>query len=445
MKDAILRADAQAVRREQDARLSATLDLVFAGSPFYRARFAALGLQRGDITGIADLHKLPITTKADFVGNARDFVMEIPDAPIEMRMPWEVLYTTGSSGNPTPFQSNAYDFYNILTSYRRMLTLRGVGPDDVLANLYPVTQYPQGAYIRVMNAASALHIPVVALLPGRPSAYFDEGSSRESMPAVLARTGVTTIWGVPSFVRSVLKTAEAQGIALPRLRHLLLSGEPMTEAARADIVAVAAGIGATDATVKASYGATELQAGLVECCPGAGFHNVAPEQFFFEIVDPDTGISLPDGAEGLVVFTHLDRRGTVLLRYAVGDVAVLSHAPCPHCDLTVDRIVSAPRRADQRMKIRGMLVDTDVLIAATEAALGGREFLFRVARQDENDPFSMDLLELLIAGEADAGPIAAAVKTASGITPTIRFVAEDRIVDPGRAWKIKRLIDERPR
>ena len=55
-----------------------------------------------------------------------------------------------------------------------------------------------------------------------------------------------------------------------------------------------------------------MQVGSVECCPDSGYHNPAPDHFYFEIVDPDTHKPLPEGERGLSVLTHLDRRGTVL-------------------------------------------------------------------------------------------------------------------------------------
>ncbi len=39
-----------------------------------------------------------------------------------------------------------------------------------------------------------------------------------------------------------------------------------------------------------------------------------------EVVDLDTGQPLPDGERGALAITLLARRGTVLLRYLVGDI-----------------------------------------------------------------------------------------------------------------------------
>lgn len=45
------------------------------------------------------------------------------------------MYTTGStSGQPTPFVSTSFDFFNILRLQRNMLLLRGVTGRDVIAS-----------------------------------------------------------------------------------------------------------------------------------------------------------------------------------------------------------------------------------------------------------------------------------------------------------------------
>ena len=46
--------------------------------------------------------------------------------------------------------------------------------------------------------------------------------------------------------------------------------------------------------ISISYGSTEMQGGMVECAPGAGYHNPAPDQFLVEVVDRETHEPLPD-------------------------------------------------------------------------------------------------------------------------------------------------------
>ena len=84
----------------------------------------------------------------------------------------------------------------------------------------------------------------------------------------------------------------------------------------------------------------------------------------YEIVDPESGEPVPEGETGEVVYTCLDGRGTVLLRYRTGDLAVggMTSQPCPHCGSTVPRISNELRRVsnmkDLRLtKLKGSLID----------------------------------------------------------------------------------------
>ena len=98
------------------------------------------------------------------------------------------MYTTGSSGAPTPFVSTAYDFINILALNRNMLRLRGVTPDDSILNLFPLTRYPHGAFARVLHAAAACNIPVISAMPGRENTRRPElNNSLDEVVAIAVR------------------------------------------------------------------------------------------------------------------------------------------------------------------------------------------------------------------------------------------------------------------
>ena len=113
-----------------------------------------------------------------------------------------------------------------------------------------------------------------------------------------------------------------------------------------------------------------MQGGFVQCAEHAEGQNVTPDLYYLETVDPDTGRRLPDGEAGMLAITHLHRRGTVMLRYLVGDVVTLSRAPCPICGRVGERVTATPRRTGNLVKCRGMLVNTD-LVADTVSALPG--------------------------------------------------------------------------
>lgn len=431
--------DWRSIRAARQAALAETLDLAATRHPLTRRKLAEAGLQRSDLVTPEDLHRLPVTTKAELMAAPEAALLDLAGAavPEAARIVWDTMYTTGSSGRPAPFVSTTSDFWDILFLQRRMLRIRGVSAQDRIANLFPLTTHPHGAFIRVLHAAAALHIPVVSALPGNPGPGFAVGQQLDGVVDTLVRTRPTILWGVPSYMRRVVARAVQRRLALPELRLVFVTGEAVSGAARADLLARLAEAGAPEAQVSVSYGMTEIQGGLVECAPGSGLHNPHPEAIAIDVVHPETHAPLPDGEEGLILVSHMRRRGTLLLRYAVGDLGVRSTEACPHCGGVTERILGTPRRADSLTKLRGMLVDPAQAIAAVEAARGVRDFAFEVSREA---PLGMDdLLLRIVADPGIEAALAAAVKRAIGVTPRIERVAEL----PNATWKAKRWVDQR--
>lgn len=435
----LLYASRAEIEAAQERHFRETMQRVREGHPYYRRLFAERGMDAAAFQSLADLARLPLTRKQDYMRDPEAFRISNPDLPEEMQAVWDVMYTTGSTaGQPTPFVSTSFDFFRILELNRNMLRLRGVRPDDIIANLFPLTARPHGAFIRVMHAAASLSIRVVAALPGKPSAYFTLGHALDEVVDTVARSRATILWGVPSYVRRVVARAEEKAADFRSVRLAFVTGEGLGEPARDDLTAALRRIGSPDAWVSISYGATEMQGGMVECAPGSGYHNPAPEQFHIAIVDPESGAPLEDGKPGLVTLTHLQRTGTVLLRYALGDTSVLSRERCAHCGSFTDRLVAMPRRTDTLVKIKGTLVNPDVLIQAAESVLGGAEFQFVITRGADGDRLAVKLANAAL-GER----VAKAVKQAAGVTPSVELAAPGTFADPSTSWKAKRVVDLR--
>lgn len=449
-RDTLFDLDADALAALRLERLARTLDRVFAAHPHYRRRLAELGISRGDLRSLADIWRLPVTTKIDFMEDPGSFQLGREGAADdEETVVWDVMYTTGSSGAPAPFVSTAYDFVNILALNRNMLRLRGVTADDSILNLFPLTKYPHGAFARVLHAASSLNIPVVSALPGRENPRHPGlNNGLDAVVALAARTQPTILWGVPSYIRRLIGRAEEMGMRLPSVRLIFVTGEGFGEEARADMIARLGRLGARSPWISVSYGATEMQGGMVECAHGSGYHNPAPDQFLFEAVDPDTKEPVTDGDEGLILLTHLDRRGTVMLRYALGDVARLARGTCPRCGALTERIVSMPRRVDGLVKIKGMLVNPQALVDAVQGEPELVDFLAVVDKENPADPLSMDRLRLRVVTAAGANAaleqsLAGRVQAAVGVTPeVVRTTADDPLL-AGRGWKVQLLLDLR--
>ena len=153
------------------------------------------------------------------------------------------------------------------------------------------------------------------------------------------------------------------------------------------------------------------------------------------MVDPDTGVRLPDGTPGELAFTHLIKRGTVLLRYLIGDLVAIDHNPCPHCGRTSPRVASNLTRSGDIVKVRGMLVNLRMLKDMLEAHPEIAEYQIVLRPQDPDDVFSMDELLLRLApsharSDALAANLGNEIAARLHVRPAIEWATDDQLFDP---------------
>jgi phenylacetate-coenzyme A ligase PaaK-like adenylate-forming protein len=287
-------------------------------------------------------------------------------------------------------------------------------------------------------------LPVVHGLTGSANSEFKVRNSLAEALATVARFRPTVLWGVPSFIRRFLDEACRRGADLTGVRLVLTSGEPVGETLRAGLRDRLARLGASPVAIRARYAFTEMQGGLVQCAEGAAVQNVVPDLYHLEAVEPDTGRRLADGESGALAITHLHRRGTVLLRYLVGDIVTLSRAPCPICGREGERVVATPRRTGNLVKCRGMLVNTDVIVdtLSAMAELGEFQVVFAAA----SAPDAMERLVIRIERDADVAvrdDVIRRVREAVSLRPEVEFVACGALYDHERSIKARRIVDLR--
>ncbi len=442
----------QKLRELRETRLRRTVALCARAHPFYKKRFEERNISPDGIRTLDDLEKLPLTEKSDFMADPGAFSLDpelAGDLSFEERTLWNIAYTTGTtSGRPSPFFNTTHDQYHIMMQARACNETEGLRPDDLIANLYPLSPMPTGAFLCAVRSAEILGIPIVSALTGSPHADYPVRRNLGEAVDVVAAAGATVIWGVPSFVRRFLRLARERGARLDRARMVLTTGEAVSAALREEYMDHLRHFGAKDPQVRVRYAATEMQGGFVQCTGEALPHNVVPELYYLEVVDHDTGRRLPEGEEGAVALTHLHRRGTVLLRYLIGDLIGLRLEACFHCGRLGERIVSPPRRTGDLVKVKGMLMNPDLVYEVLSADRAIREFQLVIRKSEPSDPDSMDELIVRIeAPEAErgrlAGEVPGRVRTAVMVTPEVEFTAEGEIHDPMKNLKARRLVDLR--
>lgn len=438
------------VKELQARLLRTTVELCYRGHPYYRGIMRQLGLVPDDIRTTDDLVKLPLTSKQDFMADPEAFRLQVEDLPLEQRILWEVMYTTGTtSARPSPIYTTTWDHYAYLFHAARCSDILGIAEDDVIANVFPLTAFPMGAYIRAPHTAAATGAAIVTSNPGRVHPDFPVHRSLDETVRMIERHRATIIWGVASFVRRVLIRAQELDADFSSVRSCSITGEATSLAMRDDMRRRMAEVGARDPKVLNRYGSTESSS-MLECSEGSGWHNPSPDQVFLEVVDADSHERLPSGASGLLLITHLIRRGTVLLRYAVGDIVTMTDERCVRCGRTSERIVTQPVRTKDIVKIKGMLVNLDLLKEELERVPDLEEFQIVIQKSDARDPFSMDELVVRLTARAGASRDevgAACMERTLGATqvrPRLEFVERDEIHDVSGAAKVQRVVDRRP-
>jgi len=436
----LLREPQAAIERLQDERLRAMLDLCARGHAHYRRKWA--GIDLASIRGVADLEKLPLTRKQELMAEPESFRLRIPELPLHERVLWEVIYTSGSTAEPTPVYNTTHDYHAYLFQSRRVAEISGIGERDVIANLFPLTQAPMGAFVRSATNAYAAGAAIFAALPGAPHGAFGVHRPLDHAVHLIQAHGATILWGIPSFVRRVLLRAIETKADFRSVRMCAITGEASTPQMREDLRRCLRELNAKGTTVFDRYGSTELGA-FAQCREEGEWHNPAPEIQFHEIVDPETGRRLPDGARGMLAVTHLDRRGTVLVRFLVGDTVGLVRGACPSCGRNGDRLVGPVTRGGDLVKVKGMLINPAVLLDALDGIAGIDEFQVVVQRRESGDPLSMDELVVRTSGKESpdlAAQIAARAQDAVRVTPRVEFVAPQ---DAATRTKTARFVDRR--
>ena len=216
---------------------------------------------------------------------------------------------------------------------------------------------------------------------------------------------------MPTFLYHVLHQAAEQRLRCENLRRIVVGGEKVPDGMRRKLAGLAAELGAREIDVLATYGFTEAKMAWGECpvaldqTPG-GYH-LFPDLGIFEVINPKSGEPVPNGEPGELVFTPLDARGTVVLRYRTGDFidGGLVYEPCPHCGRRAPRLVGNISRSSEvkemRLdKIKGTLVDFNQLEHVLDDAEHVGAWQLEL-RKLNDDPLEVDELVLHIQKTGD--------------------------------------------
>lgn len=449
--------DRLAARR--DELLRRQMGWLAEASAHYRQVFADAGIDPADVRTTDDLVALPVTTKQDLMGDPGSFRLRF-EQPGLYDLTYATVYTTGTTtGVPTPYEYTTHDFFGVLLGGRREAKTSYNVPGDKFFTAFPLSPLPHvsGFASQIANAAG---LGFYHGFGGLPYDEFPIHNSSEYIADQIELVQPQVVAGIGSFLRRMFADMAADGRNLSSVRIVKASGEVLTQRMLDHMRENLAEAGAESVFVTAPYGFTEGGLPFTQCREAGPLHSTAPDQIFLEVLDTDTGARLPDGELGLVTLTHLNRRGTPLLRYQLGDQGVLTHGRCPSCgrggqSMIVSTGSAHITRTKEILKIKGTLVNPQVIHEVVMNTPGVVEYRLVVAHRDPDDPLSPDrlLIRLGVDPELGHGPwrraghhdeLRTRVKHATEVTPEVELVEDlSEIYDPSSEFKATRIVDER--
>ena len=332
--------DAETLPRErlerlQLRRLRATLKNAFDFVPLHRKRMQAAGVRPQDLRSLEDLRRLPFTLKADLREHYPFGMLARPREALA-----RLHASSGTTGKPTVVAYTTRDLGTWAGLMARSLACAGARPGDLVHNAYGYGLFTGG--LGAHYGAERLGATVVPV----------SGGGTERQVALLQDFGARVLCATPSYALNIAEVAEREGIDLRAgsLEIGVFGAEPWSEAMRAQIEA-RLGLRAVDV-----YGLSEIMGPgvAVECEAQEGLHGWE-DHFLFEVIDPDTGKPLPDGAAGELVITTLTKQALPMIRYRTRDITRLARERCG-CGRTHLRIRRITGRNDDMLIIRGVNV-----------------------------------------------------------------------------------------
>jgi phenylacetate-CoA ligase len=420
--------DREGLNKVQSEKLKETVDRVYFNVPYYRHKMQEAGLGPEHINSIADLAKLPFTTKTDLRDNYPFGLFAVPMSEIV-----RVHASSGTTGKPTVVGYTRHDIATWSEVMARTLTSAGANRNDLIQIAYGYGLFTGGLGLHYGGEKiGASVIPI-------------SGGNTARQIQLMHDFGSTVLACTPSYALYLAEAIQESGIKREdfKLRVGVFGAEPWTENMRREIEDKLK-IRAIDI-----YGLSEIIGpGVASECPHQNGLHINEDHFYPEIIDPETLQPLPEGMIGELVFTTISKEGLPLIRYRTRDLTRLHYGKC-ECGRTMVRMDKCLGRSDDMLIIRGVnlfpsQVET-VLLEMSEIKPHYVMIVDRINNLDTlevkvevDEAFFMDKISQL---ESLRQKIQARLEDATGLGVKVTLVEPKAIVRS--EGKATRVIDKR--
>ncbi|MCK0505940.1 phenylacetate--CoA ligase PaaK [Aromatoleum anaerobium] len=418
------------LRALQLERLKWSVRHAYENVPHYRKSFDAQGVHPDDLKTLEDLARFPFTAKADLRDNYPFGMFAVPREKLA-----RVHASSGTTGKPTVVGYTLKDIDTWANVVARSIRAAGGRAGDMVHVSYGYGLFTGG--LGAHYGAERLGCVVVPM----------SGGQTEKQIQVIQDFKPDIIMVTPSYMLTILDEMERMGID-PKSTSLkvgIFGAEPWTQGMR-EAMEAHSGLDAVDI-----YGLSEVMGPGVasECIESKDGPVVWEDHFYPEIIDPNTGEVLPDGAEGELVFTTLTKEAMPVIRYRTRDLTRL----LPPTSRSMRRMAKITGRSDDMLIIRGVnLFPTQVEELICKMPKLAPQYVLEVDKQGHMDTLTV---KVEINPEADVGrhpeqkealakELAHHIKTFIGVSAKVH-VGEPFSIERVTIGKARRVIDRRPK
>lgn len=312
--------------------LRAQLKRVYENSRFYRRKFTQAKVDPSQIRELADIRKIPFTTRKELEGNFKEIVA----------IPWgkvaALRMTTGTMGTPLTIAHSKKDLEDVAEATARKLTYHGVTGEDVVQVTASYGLW-QGAW-SIHSGAEKIGCCIIPVGSG----------NTERQIRIIKQFGTTVLYGVTNYHFRIAEVAKQHGddMRSSNLKIGICVAEKPTKS-QIDLLKKEFGY----ETVAIDYGATEFPGFSVHCAENPDSHHVWADYHLVETVTPDAREPVENGVRGELVVTTLQREAFPLIRYLSNDVTELKDVEECECGMSHPKIGIDIDRIDYMTKIRG--------------------------------------------------------------------------------------------
>ncbi|MCQ2454650.1 MAG: phenylacetate--CoA ligase [Clostridia bacterium] len=417
------------LKKLQSERLVKQVKRMYEKVPCFKERMDNLGLKPEDINGVDDLHKLPFSYKSDLRDNY-PYGLFATDMSEIVR----VHASSGTTGKQIVVGYTENDLEVWQDCVARMFT--ELGADK---NSFVQISFGYGLFTGGLGAHGGAQKIGATVIPT------STGNTKRQIQTMID-FGTTVLCSTPSYALYLAEEIEAMGVKDKlKLKIGIFGAEPWTDDMRKTIE--------NKLNIKAYdiYGLSEIMGPGVACeCKAQDGMHIWEDNFIPEIIDPETGEVLPEGATGELVFTTLTKEGFPLIRYRTRDICSLNYEKCS-CGRTHVRMNKPSGRSDDMLIIRGVNVFPSQIEEVLLKVSGENitpNYQIIVDRVNNNDTLdvNVEMSEAMFENE-----IISIEKTEKQITAMLRSTlgigAKVHLVNPKSIerseGKAKRVIDKR--